>query len=185
MSEARVPMLDADSALAAAERSGVVAQLAELNVFRVLLTRERVAKGMADLLLSLLFGGALDGRLRELVIMRIGWSTGSVYEWTQHWRIALDLGASEADLLGVRRWEDHAAFGETDRAVLRATDQCVAGERIDDATWQTLSAALGTDAATELVCVIGAYLMVSTVLRSLGVPLEDGVEPWPPDGVHP
>ena len=185
MSDARVPMLDADAALAAAERAGVVAQLAELNVFRVLLTRERVAKGTADLLLSLLFGGALDARLRELVIMRIGWATGSVYEWTQHWRIALDLGATEDDLLGVRQWREHAAFGDTERAVLQATDQCIGGDRIDDETWRTIEAALGVAAATELVCVIGAYLMVSTVLRSLDVPLEDGVQPWPPDGVHP
>ena len=178
-------MLDLQASLAAAERVGVVSQLAELNVFRVLLRRERVAKGVADMLLALLFGGELDARLRELVIMRIGWSTGSVYEWTQHWRTALDLGVTADDLLGVRDWERHEAFGDVERAVLRATDQCVAAERIDDDTWNVLRAALGDDAATELVCAIGAWTMISTVLRSLDVPLEEGVEPWPPGGARP
>lgn len=42
--------------------------------------------------------------MRELVIMRIGWVTGSVYEWTQHWGVATALGVDQADLLAVRDW---------------------------------------------------------------------------------
>lgn len=178
-------MLTLEESLAAAERAGVVPQLAQLNVFRLLLRRERPAKALADLLLSLLFGGELDTRLRELVIMRIGWSTGSVYEWTQHWRIALDLGVTEADLLGVRDWPAHEGFDDLDRAVLAATDQCVAGEHIDDSTWAVIHRRLGDDAAVELVAAIGAWTMISTLLRSLEIDLEDGVMPWPPDGATP
>ena len=39
--------------------------------------------------------------------MRIGWRQGSVYEWTQHWRVARMLEIPEDDLLGVLR---HAAI---------------------------------------------------------------------------
>jgi hypothetical protein len=39
----------------------------------------------------MLWHGKLDPRLRELVIMRIGWLTASDYEWTQHWRVAQGL----------------------------------------------------------------------------------------------
>jgi alkylhydroperoxidase family enzyme len=182
---ARIPMLGLDEALAAGERAGVRPELARLNIFRVLLRRERAAKGAAEMLLGLIFGGALDARLRELVIMRIGWATGSVYEWTQHWRIASDLGVDGADLLGVRDWLSSDRFGELDRAVLAATDQCLAGGRVDDATWSVLRRHLGDDEAVELVVAIGLWWMVSTVLRSLDVPLEDDLAAWPPDGVGP
>ena len=58
-----------------------------------------------DLLATMLWHGALDPRLRELVIMRIGWLTGCDYEWTQHWRVASRLGVPAEDLLGVRDWQ--------------------------------------------------------------------------------
>ena len=182
--DARVPMLDVDAALAAGTTAGVPAQLAELSIFRVLLRRERLAKATSDLLLSLLFGGALDQRLRELVIMRIGWRTGSVYEWTQHWRVATDLGVPEADLLAVRE-DDASSLGPLEQAVLRATDDALDGRRIADDTMTVLRAQLDDDAVLELVAAIGTWSMVSTVLRSLDVPLEEGVAPWPPDGVAP
>ena len=178
-------MLALEVAVEAGTKAGVPAQLAELSIFRVLLRRERLAKATSDLLLSLLFGGCLDQRLRELVIMRIGWRTGSVYEWTQHWRVAVDLGVPEADLLAVRSDDVSSSFGPLEQAVLRATDSAIAGDRIDDDTIAALRADLGDDAVLELVAAIGCWSMISTVLRSLDIPLEAGVAPWPPDGRAP
>ena len=60
----RIPMLAPHSAAAAAEEIGVPAQLAELNIFRLLLRRPRTAKAINDMLLSMLFGGVLDNHLR-------------------------------------------------------------------------------------------------------------------------
>ena len=37
----------------------------------------------------------------------------------------------------------------------------------------------------ELVTAIGAWRMVSSILHSLAVPLEDGIDSWPPDGQAP
>jgi hypothetical protein len=37
----------------------------------------------------------------------------------------------------------------------------------------------------ELVTAIGAWRTISSILGSLAVPLEDGVESWPPDGQQP
>lgn len=182
---ARVPMLDEGTAAVLAAEHGIPDALARLSIFRVLLHRPRLAKAVADTLLSLLFGGELDDRLRELVIMRTGWVTGSVYEWTQHWRIALDFGCTEDDLLAVRDWRTHDGFGEAERLVLAATDRCLAGGAVEEETVAELRRHLGDDATIELVAAIGTWSMISTLLRSLDVPLEDGVEAWPPDGTRP
>jgi alkylhydroperoxidase family enzyme len=189
MSQARVSLLSVEQSLKAAEAVGANPQMAELNVFRGLLHHPPSAKAVGDLLISLLFRGQFDARLRELVIMRLGWETGSVYEWTQHWRVATELGIAAEDLLAVRDWRNSDRFDATDRAVLAATDETLSGGAISRDTWSDLEATLGDPedptVLIELVLCIGNWRMISSVLRSLEIPLEDGVEPWPPDGRAP
>jgi len=161
--------------------------LAALNIFRMLLRQPRAAKATAELLLELLAGRALEHRLRELVIMRIGWATGSDYEWTQHWSIAQGIfGCDAADLLAVRSWERSDRFGETERAVLAATDETLRNGTVSPTTVARCRTALGSDdAVVELLLAIGVWFAVSQLTRSLDVPLEDGVASWPPDGTSP
>lgn len=185
MSSPRVPALSREEAAAAAVEAGLPDYLADLNIFRVLLQHPPLAGAFNGWLSPLLFEGKLDVRLRELVIMRLGWATGSVYEWTQHWRIATQLGVPDDDLLAVRDWR-RSDLDPAARAVLAATDDVLAGGAIEPTTWSECEAALATDEERlELVAVISGWRMVSSVLRSLDVPLEDGVEPWPPDGRAP
>jgi alkylhydroperoxidase family enzyme len=186
MSDVRIPLLSEQAALEAARQAEVPEAIAELNVFRVLLRHPALAKRVNDLLMTLLFGGRLDARLRELLIMRIGWVTGSVYEWTQHWRVAGQLGVSQEDLLSVREWRSHDGWSAADRAVLAATDETLELGAISAGTWSECAAALpGVEEQLELVSAIGTWRMISQLLRSIDVPLEDGVSPWPPDGAAP
>lgn len=183
----RLPLLTVEDAKAAADRVGVPEPVAELNVFRILLHHPALAKWFSDFLMGLLWEGRFDRRLRELVIMRLGWATGSVYEWTQHWRIARLLEVSEEDLLGVRDWVRYEGFGPAERAVLAATDETLETGRVQARTWQACTEHVSDEPQVllELVGVIGVWRMVSGVLRSLDVPLEDGVQAWPPDGTPP
>jgi alkylhydroperoxidase family enzyme len=187
MKPARVPLLPLDEAKAAADEAGVPDYMAELSIFQVLLNHPRLARTFNDLLATMLWHGALDSRLRELVIMRIGWLTGCDYEWTQHWRVASGLGVSSEDLLGVRDWQDYNGFGPAERAVLAATDDVVRDGAVSAASWAACERELHCDATVliELVTAIGAWRMVASMLRSLEVPLEEGVSSWPPDGMAP
>jgi len=187
MTEARVSMLSLEEAAARAEQVGLGAQLATLNVFRVLLLQPRAAKAMGDLLLALLSGRALEHRLRELVIMRVGWVTGSAYEWTQHWALARDLfGCREEDLLAVRDWEGSDRLDERARAALAATDETLRTGAVSEATGDRCRRALGDEVAyVELLLAIGLWQAVSQFLRTLAIPLEEGVASWPPDGRGP
>lgn len=182
----RIGQLEREAARRAALEGGVPEGMADLRVFQVLLQHPPVAKRLYDLLEQLLLRNSLDARLRELVIMRIGWRTGSVYEWAQHWPIALGIGVDEADVLAVRDWRGHAGFGPADQAVLAATDEVIDSGAISPSTWAECVTHLGdTEALIELVSAIAAWQMISVVLRSLVIELEDGVPPWPPDGTPP
>ncbi len=187
MTEPRVPRLPVEEAKAAADEAGVPNYMAELAIFQVLLNHPLLARAVNDLLATMLWHGSLDARLRELAIMRIGWLTASDYEWTRHWRVALGLGVSAEDLLGVRDWQAHNGFGPTERAVLAATDDVVRDGLVSAESWRACERELGPDPAVlvEMVTAIGAWRMIASILRSLEVPLEDGVDSWPPDGASP
>ncbi|MCU1461704.1 MAG: carboxymuconolactone decarboxylase [Acidimicrobiales bacterium] len=142
---------------------------------------------MNDLLALLARDARLDSRLRELAIMRIGWLTESDYEWTQHWRIARKLGVPDDDLLGVRDWKAYAGFGPAERAVLMAADELVVDGSITATTFGECSEALQDDELVllELVATLSTWRMIASILQSLDVPLEEGVDSWPPDGRSP
>ncbi len=183
----RISLLSPEAARKAAASVDLPEPFAELNVFRMLLHAPRTAKAMSDLLLSLLFGGKLDGRLRELIIMRLGWATDCGYEWTQHWPIAQErFGCSEADLLAVRDWQHSDHLGEREKAVMAAVDETLESGTLSDTTWQRCAEAVGGEVERlELVAAIATWRWISQVARSLEIPLEDGVAAWPPDGSKP
>ncbi|MDP6376566.1 MAG: carboxymuconolactone decarboxylase family protein [Pseudomonadales bacterium] len=183
----RIATLSTQDALAAAETVKVLPQIAELNVFRTLLKHPKLAKAINDLLLMLLFdGNCLPHRLRELLIMRIGWVTGCDYEWTQHWRIALDYGLTEDEVLAVRDWRKANCFDDADQAVLRATDETLANGCISRETWMACAENLESEAQLlELNGAIGAWRLISQLARSVEIQLEEGVASWPPDGLAP
>ena len=182
----RVRLLDLDEARAAADRVDIPAGMAGLAVFRALLAHEELAAKVNGLLHQLLWNGVLDPRWRELLILRIGWVRGSDYEWTQHWRVARLLDIPEEDLLAVRDWRSSRCFDRGDRAVLAATDETLDSGSISAATWAEIEAVIDDPRARiELVIAIANWSMFAQLLGSLQIPLEAGIESWPPDGRSP
>ena len=187
MTTSRISRLPLDEAKAAADEASVPDYMAELSIFQVLLNHPQLARALNDLLATMLWHGVLDSRLRELVIMRIGWLTACDYEWTRHWRVASGLGVSADDLLGVRDWPAYDGFGPAERAVLAATDDVVRDGAVSAESWAVREREMNGDTTIliELVTAIGAWRMVASILHSLKVPLEEGVSSWPPDGRAP
>ncbi len=182
----RVALLPLEKAKELASEIELPAPLAELNIFRVLLRHPALAQRLSGLLMMLLVQGKLDRRLRELLIMRLGWATASEYEWAQHWRVARELGIPHEDLLALRDWRSSDRFGDADRAVLAATDETLETGAISPETWELCRAHVGgTEELLELVAAIGNWRMISSLLRSLEIPIEAEMESWPPDGEKP
>jgi len=187
MTDCRVDILPLDEAKEAAAKVEMIPAFAELNVFRVMLQRPKTAKALSDLLVSLLFGGELDDRLRELLIMRIGWSTGADYEWTQHWKIAREqFGCSDQDLLELRGdWQKSSHFDDDAKLLLTAVDTLLEEGALSAEQMKQCVSCFGQNATIELVTAVGCWQLVSKLARSLAIPLEEGIDSWPPDGQHP
>jgi len=181
----RVPMLAKEEARIIGKEAGVPSTMAGLNVFRILSQHPTLAGVVAQQLAMLLYrGNKLDDRLRELIIMRIGWRTGAMYEWTQHWPIALRVGLTEEEILGVRDPDNAICLGAAERSVISATDDVLNKGSITNESWQACAGFLKThEERLELVAAICNWNTFSILLKSLNIPLEGGTEAWPPDGV--
>lgn len=182
---ARIPFLSEEEAIRLGKEYGVPSSMAHLNVFRVMLQHPELAAAVGNLLATLLYkANKLDLRLRELIIMRLAWRTGSVYEWTQHWRVAERLEIDSDAMLAVRDWQNAECLTAADKAVLAATDETLDEGRISDATWSTCCEYLQSEAERiELVLAISNWRLFSEMFQSLQIPLEEGVDHWPPDGL--
>jgi alkylhydroperoxidase family enzyme len=181
---ARVPMVSLDRARELGEAMGMPARRTVSEAFRTVANNPGVARVAFGQLMQLLENNKLDIRLRELMIMRIGWVTGSAYEWTNHWRVATTAGIPPEDILAVRDWQNADRLGPADRAILAATDESLAGKSISDAVWAEVAKHV-TDPAqqVEFIIAMGNWLMFSMLFRNLRIPLGEGVAVWPPDGV--
>ena len=185
MTNPRLPILGPAEATAAAEKIGIDPKYLTQPIWGMLLARPKLAKLIYDLLTDLLFRGRLDPRLRELVIMRVAWATDAEFEWAQHWQIARNAGVDTDDILGVRDWGASERYNPADRAALAAVDDVVATGTITDGTWSDLARQFAEPELLELTAAIATWHFISVLARSLAVPLDDGMESWPPDGVAP
>ena len=181
---ARVAMVSPEEARKLGEAMGMPARRTQSEAFRTVANNPGVARVAFSQLMQLLENNKLDIRLRELMIMRIGWVTGSAYEWTNHWRVATTAGIPPEDVLAVRDWRNSARLTPADRAILAATDECLAGKSISDAAWAEVARHVSEPGQqVEFIIAMGNWMMFSLLFRSLRIPLADGVTIWPPDGL--
>jgi alkylhydroperoxidase family enzyme len=180
----RVPMVSPERARELGEAMGMPARRTQSEAFRVLANNPGVARVAYGQLVQLLENNKLDTRLRELMIMRIGWVTGSAYEWTNHWRVATTEGIAPEDILAVRDWRNSERLTQADKAILAATDECLTGKSISDAAWAEVTKHVTEPGQqVEFIIAMGNWMMFSLLFRNLRIPLGKGVSVWPPDGL--
>jgi alkylhydroperoxidase family enzyme len=180
-----IPLLSADDAVAAATDAGIPAVLAAPNLMRLGLRHPRIARVLADMIDVAVLNGALDARLREIAILRVGWRIGSVYEWSNHVPIGRRAGLGDAELLAVRS-ADALVLDHADLTAIAVVDEVLDTGRVSPATLDAARRLLGDgDELLELIAIPGFYRSIGSLLQTFAVPLEDHLEPWAPDGIGP
>ena len=105
-----------------------------------------------------LLGGALPGRLREMVILRTAYRFDGRYEWAQH----LEMG--EAQGVTRPRWPrwatapggaDAVEWSPLERAALQAVDETADQGAVSDATWAALAGTWTTASSSSSRCSSG------------------------------
>src|ERR1700682_2619167 len=93
----RLELVPVEEARRLGAEMGICEAQASRSAFRMLAHHPDLLRHVFGLLKMLATRNKLPSRLRELMIMRIGWTTGSDYEWFQHYRIAkAEAGLTDA-----------------------------------------------------------------------------------------
>jgi 4-carboxymuconolactone decarboxylase len=118
--------------------------------------------------------GVLPARERELVILRVGWRCHAIYEFSQHIVIGSREGLSEQDIATVALWSSPpGSWSDDDRTLMAMTDELCDDDCVSESTWQRLRRRWNNTELVELVALVGYYRMLSGILNTFGVPLDD------------
>jgi 4-carboxymuconolactone decarboxylase len=143
-----------------------------INLFKVLMQHPKLARSWAPFANYIIYEQTLPAREREILILRIGWLNQAQYEWEQHVLMGKNAGLTDDEIDRITKgpkagWDRHHA------ALIQAADDLFENSTVSDATWQTLSARYNTEQMIDAVFTISQYNLVSWVLNSFGVPLDD------------
>jgi alkylhydroperoxidase family enzyme len=170
---ARIPYPDLSSA--PEDVRTLAANLPPLNIFRMLPHAPTFLRGFGQLGTAILSQAALDARLRELIILRVGNRSPAPYEWQQHVPIGRACGVSDDEITALERNNLAApCFDERDRVVLTLTDELLTAPRASDATLAAMRRHFSDRELCEAVITVGFYMLVARFLETTGVDLETG-----------
>lgn len=130
----------------------------------------------------LVFGGhvlsksTLPAREREIVILRMGWLCRAEYEWGHHVAIGKQVGLNDDDIKRIAEGPDAVGLDSFEATLLRAVDELHTNTFIGDSTWKALAERYNTQQVLDFLFTAGQYKLVSMVLNSAGVQLEEGFE---------
>jgi len=174
---ARVPLIDPEgrsdlSELVDRIRSGRRGSL--IGLYRLLLNSPPLAETWFDHLNAVRWDTTLTGRMRELVVIRVGNLNNAAYILRQHVpRLALPEGVSEEECAALADWRASGLFSDAERAILAYVDAVTLDVTVPDDVFEALAAHM-PDARqiVELTVLIGTYNMHARVVCALELDLE-------------
>ena len=120
----------------------------------------------------------LSPRVREMLILRVGWRCRSAYEWAAHAPAGRRAGLTDAQLRMLAA-EGYDGWSASDGAIVRAADELFDADTIADDTWKALDDQFDERQLLDVLITTGGYRMVSMALNTFGVPAEPNSEPLP------
>ena len=150
-----------------------------VNVTATLAHNPTVARAVGRCAGALLTEGSVDPRQRELAILRMGWNCQAVYEFGQHTLFGRDAGLTDAEIYFVTRPLGERTWSDGDHAALQVVDDLYADDCVSEPSWNEALGHFTPAQLIELVAAAGCYRMVSGLLNSCGVALDEGVPGWP------
>lgn len=116
----------------------------------------------------------LDGVIRELGIMRAGYTQGSQFVFSQHCKAARRFGISDEKIAAIPYWEVSPIFDEKERAVLAWTDALILqGGRAPDELFEALHSHLSDEDILELTYHVMGYNLHAVCCKALRLEYDD------------
>ncbi len=143
-----------------------------LNIVRLLAHCPEIGNDYGRFAGSILRGENVPAKLRELATLRVGYLAQAEYEFKHHTPLALGAGLSQKQIDDIGNWPDSPEFDETERTVLRYTDEVARDNAVTDETFAGLKRLFSEHDIVELTLVIGYFVMLCRILVAFQIELE-------------
>jgi alkylhydroperoxidase family enzyme len=143
-----------------------------LNIFRALSHSPEALRRFMKLGSYFLGEGKLDPRLRELAILRAGWLCRAPYEFSQHIAFGRRTGLSDEQIRAIAE-PSSRHFSPEELAILSFATEMTVDARVSDETFAAVRSLCSEEEIVELTMVTGFYNLVSRVLNTLDVDIDE------------
>src|ERR1700691_5404485 len=141
-----------------------------INVYRLLLHAPPLAAIWLDFVSTARFKTDLDGRLREIVIIRVAHLNRTTYVLKQHVpELSVREGLSDEESAALADWRSAKSFSARERAALAYTDAMTRDIAVPDDVFEELRPLFSERQIVELSVLIGLYNMHTRVFTALGI----------------
>ena len=141
-----------------------------INVYKLLLHTPAIAEIWLDLINAVRWKVDLDGRLREVVIIRIGYLNRCSYVVKQHVpQHSAPEGLTQEECDALADWRASSFFNARERAALAFTDASTREVDVPDAAFEALRGHFGERQIVELTILIGTYNMHTRMCQALKI----------------
>ncbi len=149
-----------------------------LNLDRMLVHSPPFAEGWNIFFRKVRRELSLDAKLRELAICAVGVINGADYEVRQHVPVFHEAGGTPDQITSLYNIDDAVNdaenFNAAERAIIRLSIEMTRNVKPTMETLDAVKAVLpGTQQVMEAISVIAAYNMVSRILLTTGVDMEE------------
>jgi 4-carboxymuconolactone decarboxylase len=141
-----------------------------INVYKLLLHSPAIAEVWLDLINAVRWKVDLDGRLREIVIIRIGYLNHCSYVVNQHVPLhSAPEGLTQDECDALANWRATTLFSARERAALAFTDASTREVEVPEAIFEELRQHFDERQIVELTVLIGTYNMHTRMCQALKI----------------
>jgi 4-carboxymuconolactone decarboxylase len=141
-----------------------------INVYKLLLHTPQLAACWLDMISNARFKTELDGRLREITIIRVGYLNRVDYVVKQHVpELSVPEGLPKEQSDALADWQSSSFFSARERAALAYADAMTCDVTVPDSVFDALRPHFNERQIVELTVLIGIYNMHTRVFSALGI----------------
>ncbi|WP_263349715.1 carboxymuconolactone decarboxylase family protein [Acidicapsa acidisoli] len=180
-SAARLGLVDPETASPSVKQA--LAKLPAVNGLRAMANAESLYPAYIDFLLLLFRPLEIDPALERMIALRVATLQECLYIWRNNVVVARSVGMTEEQISVLERGDTVAkSFSPAQQAAFAFTDEVVFRVEATDATYDRAKQYFSDRALTEILFVIGNYMLVARVIRTGRVPLDEKPTPFPQQG---
>jgi alkylhydroperoxidase family enzyme len=154
--------------------SEALALLPVINVFRALANAETLYPHFSQYMLQLFRPMELDKALERMIVLHVAKRSDCFYAWRQNVVVAHSVGVNDEQIAALEAGDVKAScFTEAEQVAFAFTGEVMQLIEATDQTYDAAKKHFSDRALTEILYVIGTYMLIARVIRTGRVPLDD------------